>query len=204
VAYFVAIFQEAWPDHLDDLLGTIRHSLASAPSLHPGRRTTRLFQRIGRPTQLLSVGEWTDERAFEQFRRWSVFVETNSVSGPPPGIEPLTPLRRFERMEQRISLASCVWVTAPPESTAAVREFLLRDAHESVRTMAGLVSREVYQAREAPGRFLVVRGWRSLADLDRFRASNAPGYDEVHRQLGATVDRFTGALAAEFSVLHQP
>src|SRR3954462_1185641 len=42
VAYFVAIFQEAWPDHLEDLLGTIRHSLASAPSLHPGRRTTRM------------------------------------------------------------------------------------------------------------------------------------------------------------------
>src|SRR3954447_15768474 len=97
VAYFVAIFQEAWPDHLEDLLGTIRHSLASAPSLHPGRRTTRMFQRFGQPTQLLSISEWSDEHAFEQFKQWSVFVETNSVSGPPPRIEPLVPLRRFER-----------------------------------------------------------------------------------------------------------
>jgi heme-degrading monooxygenase HmoA len=203
VAYFVAIHQEAWPDQLEDLLRMIRRSLASAPTLHPGRRTTRLFQRLGQPTQLLSLSEWSDEHAFRQFITWPVFVETNSVSGPPPEIEPLVPLRRFERMEQRIALASCVWVTAPPEHTAAVQTFLLQDAHESVRTMAGLVSREVYQSRETASRFLVVRSWRSMADLDRFRASHAPGLDEIHHRLGATVERFTGALAAEFSALHQ-
>lgn len=203
MAYFVAIHQEAWPDQLEELLGTIQRNLAAAPTLHPGRRTTRLFQRIGQPTQLLSLSEWSDERAFQQFIEWPVFVETNSVSGPPPTIEPLVPLRRFERMEQRIALASCVWVTAPMDNAAAVQAFLLQDAHESVRTMAGLVSREVYQSRKSPSRFLVVRSWRSMADLDRFRTSNAPRFDEIHHQLGATVERFTGALAAEFPGLHQ-
>jgi quinol monooxygenase YgiN len=202
VAYFVAIYHEVWPRKLDELLGTIRSSLASSPALHPGRRTTRLFQRFGRPTQLLSVGEWTDEHAFEQFRQWPVFVQSNAVSGPPPRIEPLVPLRRFERMEQRVALASCVTVNAPPPNADAVRDFLVRDAHQSVKSVTGLVSREVFQARDTPGRFLVVRSWRSLADLERFRATGVLDLDETHRQLGATVERFTGTLAAEFSVLN--
>jgi quinol monooxygenase YgiN len=105
-------------------------------------------------------------------------------------------------MEQRVVLASCVTVTAPPERAESVRELLLRDAHESVKTMSGLVSREVYRARQTPGRFLVVRSWTSMADLERFRATEGADLDRTHQSLGATVDRFTGALAAEFSVLH--
>jgi len=202
VAYFVAMFQEAWPNRLDQLLETIRQSLASAPSLHPGRRTTRLFQRLGQSTQLLSVSEWTDERAFEQYRDWSVFVGTRAQTGPPPRIEPLVPLRRFERMEQRVALASCVTVTAPPESVASLRDFLLRDAHDSVKTVPGLVSREVYGVRHTPGQFLVVRSWTSLADLERFRATDAADLDRTHVRLGARIDRFTGALAAELSLLN--
>jgi heme-degrading monooxygenase HmoA len=202
VAFFVAIHQEAWPDRLDELLGTIRQSLASAPSVHPGHRTTRLFQRFGRGTQLLSVSEWSDERAFEQYRQSSVFVESNTIAGPPPTIEPLVPLRRFERMEQRAALASCVTVTVPPEDEAAIRDFLLGDAHEDVKTVSGLVSREVYRSRQTPGRFLVVRSWTSLTDLERFRATNVADLDRTHTRLGATIDRFTGALAAELSILN--
>jgi quinol monooxygenase YgiN len=202
VAFFVAIHREAWPDRLDELLGTIRQNLASAPALHPGRRTTRLFQRLGQPTQLLTLSEWSDEQAFDQLRQSQDFVETNTASGPPPRIEPLVPLRRFERMEQRVALASCITVTAPPERSEAVRDFLLREAHEPVKTMSGLVSREVYSARQTPGRFLVVRSWTAMADLERFRATDATELDRTHERFGARVDRFTGALAAEFSVLH--
>jgi quinol monooxygenase YgiN len=201
VAHFVAIHQEAWPDRLGELLTTIRQSLAQAPTLHPGRRTTRLFQRLGRPTQLVAVSEWSDEHDFDQFRRWPVFVQTVAVCGPPPRIEPLVALRRFERMERRSAVASCITVTASPEQEAVVRDFLLRDAHQRVMSQHGLVSRELYQSRETPGRFLVVRGWSSLADLERFRATEAAELYERHRRLGSSVERFTGALAAELSLL---
>jgi hypothetical protein len=52
-----------------------------------------------------------------------------------------------------------------------------------------------------PGRFLIVRGWSSLADLERFRATDAPDLYETHHRLGTTVERFTGSLAAELSLL---
>jgi quinol monooxygenase YgiN len=201
VAHFVAIHQEAWPTRLSELLATIRQSLALAPTLHPGRRTTRLFQRLGRPTQLVAVSEWSDEGAFDQFRRWPVFVKTVAVCGPPPRIEPLVALRRFERMEQRSVVASCVTITTSAEREADVRDYLLREAHQRVTSQHGLVSREVYQSRVVPGRFLIVRGWSSLADLERFRATDAPEVYEGHRRLGTTVERFTGALAAELSLI---
>lgn len=201
MAHFVAIHQEAWPDRLGELLTTIRQSLALAPTLHPGRRTTRLFQRLGRPTQLVAVSEWSDERDFDQFRRWPVFVKTVAVCGPPPRIEPLVALRRFERMERRSAIASCITVIASPEQESVVRELLLRDAHQRATKQDGLISRELYQSRQTPGRFLVVRGWASLADLERFRATEAVELYETHRRLGSSVERFTGALAAELSRL---
>lgn len=201
MAHFVAIHQEAWPDRLSELLTTIRQSLALAPTLHPGRRTTRLFQRLGRPTQFVAVSEWTDEFAFEQFSRWPVFVKTVAVCGPPPKIEPLVALRRFERMERRSAIASCVTVTASREHESVVRELLLRDAHQRVSSQDGLVSRELYESRMTPGRFLVLRGWSSLADLERFRATDAADLYESHRRLGSSIERFTGALAAELSPL---
>jgi heme-degrading monooxygenase HmoA len=200
VAYFVAIHQEAWPDRVGELLSTIRESLASTSALHPGRRTTRLFQRLGRPTQLVSVSEWRDEAAFEELRQSSRFIKTNVVCGLPPRIDPLVPLRRFERMEQRIAVASCVSVTASAEQLAAVRALMLRDADWNVAAQAGLVSREVFQVRDEPRRFLIVRGWSTMADLERFRSAEAAEHDEVHRRLGSTVERFTGSLAAELSV----
>ncbi len=199
--HFVAIHQEAWPHHLGDLLSSIRHALASAPALHPGRRATRLFQRLGHPTHLVSVSEWSDEQAFERFRQWPAFVKTNAVCGPPPRIDSLVPLRRFERMEQRVAVASCITVIAAPEQEAAVRAFMLRDSDRNVAAHSGLVSREVFQVRDEPRRFLIVRGWTSLADLERFRAAEAAELDDVHRRLGSTLERFTGALAAELSAL---
>jgi quinol monooxygenase YgiN len=201
VAHFVAIHQEAWPNRLGELLTTIRQSLALAPTLHPGRRTTRLFQRLGRPTQFVAVSEWSDAQAFDQFRTWPVFVQTVAVCGPPPKIEPLIALRRFERMERRSAVASCVTVTAAPHQEAAVRDYLLRDAHQRVSSQHGLVSRELYESRVTPGRFLVLRGWSSLADLERFRATDAAELYESHRRLGSSIERFTGALAAELSLL---
>ena len=203
MSFFVAIHQEAWPDRLDTLLGTIRQNLAAAATLHPGRRAARLFQRFGQPTHLLGLSEWVDEQSFEQLRQSPEFHQLNDTCGMPPRIETLEPLRRFERMEQRVAIASCVRIVAPPVYDRDVQEFLLSHAHHGVKSMSGLVSREVYRVRHRPGEFLALRSWTSLADLERFRAGEGTGFDATLIQLGATVERFTGALAAELSLLHR-
>jgi quinol monooxygenase YgiN len=198
MAFFVAIHQQAWPDHLDALLVTIKRSLTAARTLHPGRRSTRVFQRLDDPTQLLALSEWASKDAFEQFRQWPTFADTIAVSGPPPRIELLEPLRRFERIEQRVGVVACSMITASAEDTAVVQEYLLEDAHREVKSADGLIRRELFRSRTHVGQLLLVHSWRSLADLERFRARYS-AQAELAR-LGATVERFTGMLTTEFSV----
>jgi heme-degrading monooxygenase HmoA len=199
MAFFVAIHQEAWPERVNELLATIRANLEASPSLHPGRRSTRVFQRLGRPTQFLSLGLWDSQAAFEEFRRSQVFVETGAVCGPPPRIEPLEQLRFFERMEHRATVMACSTVTAPPESAADVERVLLSEEHRAVEQVPGLVCREVYREQATAGHILLVHTWRSMADLDRFRAAEAVQGEATMSQLGASTERFTGSVAAEFS-----
>jgi quinol monooxygenase YgiN len=67
VSLFVAIYYDVRPDRLDALLATIEQGLAASRTLQPGRRSARVFQRLGRPTDLVSLSEWSDEAAFERF-----------------------------------------------------------------------------------------------------------------------------------------
>jgi quinol monooxygenase YgiN len=199
MVYFVAIHQRAWPDRLDELLATIRQTLAGGSSLHPGRRSTRLFQSLDEPEQLIALSEWTSEDAFEQFRHWPVFVDTIATTGPPPRIEPLSPLLRFERMDRRATVVACSRITAPPPAAGAVLDYLLGEARREVTNAYGLVRRELYRSRVETGDLLLVHGWRSFADLEQFRARYS-AQTELKR-LGATAERFTGTVAAEFSRL---
>ena len=200
MAFYVAIHQEAWPERVDDLLATVRANLEASPQLHPGRRSTRVFQRMGQPTHLLSLALWDSQAAFEQFSRSAVFVETGTRCGPPPRIEPLEQLRFFERIEHRATVMACSTLTAPPERAGDVEAILLSERYRAVERVPGLVCREVYREQERAGHLLLVHTWRSMADLDRFRATEALQGEARFQELDTSTERFTGSLAAEFTV----
>lgn len=202
MAFFILMHRETHPDRLDEVLGRIRQRLRESSTAQAGRRTSRVFQRLDRPTHLLTVSEWTDDLAFTEFRRSAVFGETDRIGGAPPSITPLVPLIRFEHMARRATIASCVTVTATPGATPALRSSLVEEAHQHAKTLSGIVCREVYRARDTPGAFLVVHSWESMADLERFRATDALQMDQTHDLLRTTVVVFTGALAAQFSAFN--
>jgi hypothetical protein len=85
-----------------------------------------------------------------------------------------------------------------------VEELLLSADHEQIARADGLVGREVYRSRASRGRFLLLHRWRSLQDLDRFRAAGSLEGAAVLASLGASTTRFTGALAAEYSAYERP
>ena len=84
MAFFVLTYRESQPDRLDGVLGRITENLADPNSAHPGQRTTRLFQRLGQPTHLLSVSEWTDERSFMEFLGSTHVAVTDTLNGARP------------------------------------------------------------------------------------------------------------------------
>ena len=198
MSFFVLMYRETQPEHLEEVLSQIRERLGTAPAVQGGRRSSRVFQRIGEPTHLLTVAEWDDEAGFLEFSRSPSLTNTDTLAGSPASIMPLIPLIRFEHMTRRASIASCVTMTATPEHTPALRAFLAGPAHDETRRLPGIVSREVYRARDKPGTFLVVHSWVSLSDLDRFRTTSALQMDRIHDHHQTTITAFTGALAAEF------
>ena len=204
--FFVAIYQQAWPEHLSRLLTAIKSNFAASRTAAPGRQTARVFQRLNEPTTLLSVGEWDSQASYEAHQTSSAFRQTVSETGPPPTVEYLQRLHLFERMNERAVVFACVTILAPVDHLSAVEEFLRGPAQLNMIATPGIVSRELYRgSTDRPTvRLLVVHGWRSISDLERFRRADAPQFEGALRGWGATVERFTGEIAAEFSRLERP
>jgi quinol monooxygenase YgiN len=201
--FFVAVDQEHSPRSLNRALATIQADFATSRALHPGRRHTRVFQRLDRPSHLLTIGEWEHQADFERLRRTPRYQEVVFRADPPGRIEILTRLRFFARMSTRPTIVACVMMSVPEHAADAVRAYLLREAHQQILQAPGLLSHEVYQLGGRPASLLAVHGWRALADLERFRAEDGPGFGAALAELGVTVTRFTGAVAAQFSRLEE-
>jgi quinol monooxygenase YgiN len=198
VPFFVAIYQEAWPDYEQTLLAAIRDNFA-ARARYPGRRSARVFQRLNDPTRLLTIGEWENQAAYLSLRQSPDFEETVATCGPPPTIEYLERLHLFHRMSQRPAVVTCSTIDAPIERMAQVEACVRGPLHDPTMN-PGLISSELYRPLGNPRRLVVVHSWRALADLERFRATDSPGLEHELTRLGGTVARFTGEIAAEFSI----
>jgi len=201
VSFFVAVFREVPADRLADVLSTIRGDFAASRRLHPGRRGTRLFQRLNYPTHLLEIAEWDTVAEYEQLRRTASYQAATVLSDPPARIEYLTRLRLFARMSVPAAVVGCVILTNPPEHAEALEAFVLGDARHSLEAAPGLVTHEVYRMGSGGDRWLVVHSWRTIEDLERFRAGDRQTFNARLQELGVTIERLTNVVAAELSRL---
>jgi heme-degrading monooxygenase HmoA len=201
VPFFVAVFREVPAVRLDEVLATIRGDFAASRRLYPGRRGMRLFQRLNYPTHLLEIAEWDSLAEYEQLRRTARYQAATVQADPPARIEYLTRLRLFARMSAPAALVGCVILTVPREHADALEAYILNDVRRGVERAAGLVTHEVYRMGPTSGRLLVVHSWRTMEDLERFRAGDRPRYEETLRKLKVTTERLTNVVAAELSRL---
>lgn len=199
--YFVAVYQEVSAEHLQTVLSTMRGDFATSRLAHPGRRTTRVFQRLNYPTHLLAIGEWDSQADYERLRQTEAYQQVTTQADPPATIESLTRLRHFARLAIAPSIFGCVRITTPTEHAESMEAFILDELRLGVEGSPGLVVHEVYRVGVERGRLLVVHGWRSLEDLERFRAGDRKRYDARLAELGAMTDRLTGVVAVQFSRL---
>jgi quinol monooxygenase YgiN len=201
VAFFVAVHQQVRPEHLDEVLVTMRGDFATSQRLHPGRRSTRVFQRLNYPTHLLAVGEWDSQDAYEMLKRTPHYRAVTVEADPPARIEYLKRIRIFARMAARPAIAGCVMLAVSSEHADTLERFLLDEVRWGVESAPGLISHEVYRVCQEPGRLLVVHSWRSLDDLESFRSTDRKRYDATLAELGVSTERLTGIVAAQFSRL---
>ena len=199
--FFVAVHQEVQPERLDDMLATIRGDFATSRRTHPGRRTTRVFQRINYPTHLLAIGEWDTQADYERLRESDAYQLSTVRADPPATIDYLKRLRYFARMSVAPTVVASITVSAPRRHAEALESFMLGLVPRGVETASGLVANEVYRIGEQPGRLLVVHSWRAIEDLERFRARDRSAYVAGLQALDAAFVRMTGVMAVQFSRL---
>jgi quinol monooxygenase YgiN len=74
---------------------------------------------------------------------------------------------------------------------------LVGQVRTEMLALPGLVVFDVYRTLKQPPCFVVLHRWRQRADLERFLQVTAPRLSQQLVEVGATVERFTGILAAE-------
>ena len=103
----------------------------------------------------------------------------------------------FERVLERSAVAACAVLTSSVGNSAAVERYVLQE-RRTTNLAPRAVAHDAYRTLKAPPRYIVVHRWHQLADLERFRRDTSQREDRRLSELGATLERFTGALVAQY------
>ena len=199
--FFVAVHHSVRPGCREQRVESIRRDFAASPISHPGRKFARLFEHLNDETHLLAMEEWQSQPDFERHERSSPHLEALAASGPPPRVEALERLQHYRHMPHRPSALACTAISTPSDHAASVESFICDDERREALVAAGLVLRAVYRVVGISGRLLVLHGWKSVADLERYLDGPALATASALAAHGATLDQFTGQVAAEYSWL---
>jgi hypothetical protein len=201
VPFFVMVRHQVQVDRLDHVLTSMRTDFATSGRRHPGRRGTRVFQRLDSPTDLLAMGVWDVQDDYERLRNTRDYVANTVGATPPASIDYLKRLRMFARMSTTPAIYGCVTMEAPPSQGADLERHLLIDVSPPIEAATGLLLREVYRIGDEPGRALVVHGWRAPHEMEGFRFGESKRHDVWLEERRISISTFTGVMAAQFSRL---
>jgi quinol monooxygenase YgiN len=200
----VAVTLDVHPGRLQAALELIRHDLNRSPQPHTGRHRSRVFQRLNTPGSLLRISEWESRAAYEQFQRTETFADVVATAGVSPSIRFYERLTYYARMATSYAVNACSTMTAATDACSDLETFITTEGRFRTRAEPGLISHEIYRSVDSPRTYLVSHSWRRLEDLERFRREAGPAHAQRLAALGATIDRFTGVLIAEYPAPVRP
>jgi len=199
--FFVAVNHQVRPGCREQRVETVRTDFAASPVSHPGRRFARLFEHLTDETRLLAFEEWQTPTDFERHQCSPGYVEAIEVSGPAPRFDVLERLQHYRHMPHSPSALACTAISTPPDRAGEVEEFICDEERRDALVAGGLVLRAVYRVVGSANRLLVLHGWRSMEQLERYLSGSAVATTATLAARGATPDQFAGKIAAEYSWL---
>jgi quinol monooxygenase YgiN len=198
MSFLVVVRMQARSERLADVLALVQREFGRPPSQRIGRRRGRLFQRLTTPTDLLEFSEWDSQEAYGLDRSSATHrAVLDSLEGASHA-RYCGRLVSFERALERSEVTTAILIDCPPAAGPRIEGFMLGEGRKALRDSVGLVSYEIYRTHKRPPSYIVVHQWRLLADLERFRVEAGTGHEAVLVDLGATIERFTGRLTAEY------
>jgi heme-degrading monooxygenase HmoA len=198
MAFIVIVRLQVRPERLADVLSLIRTEFARSQGSGRGRLRGHVFQRLGHLTDLLGCVEWDSQQAYEQYRHSLTHHAILDGLAAPSHAQYCTRLVSFERMLERSAVAACAVLASSIDTSAAVEQYVLQERRDEIISTPGLIAHEVYRTLKTPPRYIVVHRWQHLGDLERFRQDTGRREDQRLAELGGTLERFTGALVAQY------
>jgi quinol monooxygenase YgiN len=199
--FFVVVAFQARPGRVDTLLSAIRSDLAASASRSPSRRFARVYQHHSDATRLFAIEEWQQQADFDRYTNSVAYADAVIECTSAPRADALERLQHYRHMPHAPAFLSCATVTAPADRASDVEDFICDRQRRDALTADGLVLRAVYRVAGSPGRLLVLHGWRNLEDLQVFAETFDRSVASALTPLGATLEQFTGLIAAEYSWL---
>ncbi|HEY3748677.1 MAG TPA: antibiotic biosynthesis monooxygenase, partial [Pseudonocardiaceae bacterium] len=98
------------------------------------------------------------------------------------------------------AVAACATIATDGAACAAVEQCITDEGRAEIIASPGLIAYEVYRTRKSPPGYVVLHRWRQLTDLEHFRAGTSRRQEQRLAELGTTLERFTGVLAATYPV----
>ena len=194
---FVVSSLQVDPARLSSVLALIRAEFERAQR-RPGRRQSRVFQRVGSPCDLLGVVEWDQVESYEAFQQSATYQTLLEGLAAPVRTRYCMRLQLFERFLRQAEVSACAIITPVGAQPAMIEQVILQQARTEVIPSPGLISHEAYRTVTSPPDFIVIHHWEHLGDLERFRRETSPRLEGTLTDLGATLERFTGHLVAEY------
>ena len=183
-----------YPGQEAALLAAMEQRIAQATPGREAMQSSRLFQGLTAPTEVLYIGDWDSREA-----HWAR-VKENRVDEL---LAPLTSgacvryfLRRWVAYESpgaQAGAVDCVIIDSPPARRDVLHEFVLRKAATELRAQPGFCYRRIYQDLDEPNRLLIVHGWASPAAMQAVLRDVEPSLAGELRSMGITVETFIGA-----------
>jgi heme-degrading monooxygenase HmoA len=198
MAFIVIVRLQVRPERLADVLSLIRTEFARSQGSGRGRLRGHVFQRLGHLTDLLGCVEWDSQQAYEQYRHSLTHHAILDGLAAPSHAQYCTRLVSFERMLERSAVAACAVLASNVSDQMMLDAYVMQERRAEIIASPGLISHEAYRTLKTPPRYIVVHRWRHLGDLERFRQDTGRREDQRLAELGATLERFTGVLVAQY------
>jgi heme-degrading monooxygenase HmoA len=196
--FHVVVRMQAQAERLAEVLALVQREFSRSPTQGIGRRRGRLFQRLDAPTDLIGIIEWENQQRYDAYRSSATHRAILDGLAGASHARYCQRLFSFERVMQRAEVAACALIEGPASEHARMQAFVTEEGRAELLASPGLIGHEVYRAHKGPSGYIVVHQWRTLADLERFRSEKSVRHEAVLAELGATIERFTGHLTAEY------
>jgi quinol monooxygenase YgiN len=195
VSVVVASLQTALPGQDEALVAAVTRAFRTPTDSASACQSAHFFQDIRDQTRFLYLAEWESKAAFQAYVREvgaSFFADGSDFFY-------CLPLASIGPVQRPVQAVGCSITQTKWSMTSGVAKVMLDEWCRIKETSDDLLHYSIYRDEDDPGRFISVHYWSSNAELEQFRAKDAPIFTDRLAEQDAAVIQFRGRTRVHLS-----